>query len=91
MWRCYRCETFNNQDYCFICGLPKTARVPIKTPDEKRGKGASPAQENVFRFGVNDNERYDETEKKKTIVSPLLIVAVILIVLIFIAIIINGM
>lgn len=32
MWRCFKCETFNNGQSCFICGTDKNTpppRVPV--------------------------------------------------------------
>ena len=34
MWRCFKCETFNNGQSCFICGTDKNTpppRVPVTT------------------------------------------------------------
>ncbi len=42
MWRCFKCETFNNGQNCFICGTDKNTpppRIPIAPPDQRMYRG----------------------------------------------------
>jgi len=92
MWRCYRCESFNNSDYCFICGLNKNAPVPAAKPAvpvRPTSNRITPQPTSSAPFFRGLDETYMAPEKKRSS-APYIILAIVFIILIIMFIYMNS-
>ena len=84
MWRCFKCETFNNGQQCFICGTDKNTpppRVPVTAYNP--GGYKSPVYNTPERNSYSIPSREEESKAWIPILVILGIIIAILLMVIF--------
>ena len=88
MWRCYRCETFNNSKSCFICGLPQNAPLPVK--DTEKIPPKTEKRESALFVNIDDNEKVDVPEKEQDGMKAFWIIVFVLFMVLILFLFLNG-
>lgn len=84
IWKCPKCETLNQGDYCIVCGEKKPIETPVDnkasfTPKKERTDYETKREKiNVYREGDYKEDSNTFTHKKQLLVSGILIIIIVM-------------